>query len=188
MTITPKSPKLKNDDGFTLVELLIALVVMAVIMGGMVDIVRNIHGKYEPQRLRMDARQGARTALDLMGRLSRMATIVNPDPDANGLLDSIRLRGDWNPPNGAVDAYEDVTFTRVGNSILAQEPAVAAAPIADSIAGMTFIYRDRHNVVIANPIAGAANIASIEITLTTVTFRDGPAVTLRSSFSVRVRE
>ena len=188
-TVTEKSPKLRSDDGFTLVELLIALVVMAVVMSAMVDIVAQVSGRYEPQRLRMDARQQARTALDMMGRLARMAATVNPDPDGNGALDSIRMVGDWNPPNGAANAYEDVTFSRVGNSVTAQEPTdPTAIPIADQIAAMTFVYRDRHYVLIANPIASWNQIASVEIILTTVPFRDGPGVTLRSAFSVRVRE
>ena len=189
MTVTEKTPKLRSDDGFTLVELLIALVVMALVMSAMVDIVAQVSNRYEPQRLRMDARQQARVALDMMGRLSRMATVVNPDPDANGALDSVRLRGDWNPPDGAASAYEDVTFSRVGNTIFAREPTdPTAVPIADNIAAMTFVYRDRHYVLIADPIAGFANIASVEITLTTIPFRDGPGVTIRSAFSVRQRE
>jgi prepilin-type N-terminal cleavage/methylation domain-containing protein len=182
-------PPACGDAGFTLVELLIALVVMALVMSAMVDIVAQVSGRYEPQRLRMDARQQARTALDMMGRLARMATTVTPDPDANGLFDSIRMRGDWNPPNGAVNAYEDVVFTRVGNTIFAQEPTdPTPLPIADAIAAMTFVYRDRNYVLIANPVASWNQIASIEITLTTVAFRDGPGVTLRSAFSVRTRE
>lgn len=189
MTVTTKSPKLRADDGFTLVELLIALVVMALVMSAMVDIVAQVSARYEPQRLRMDARQHARVALDTIGRLARMATVVNPDPDANGVLDSIRLRGDWNPPDGLANQYEDVTFSRVGNTIFVREPAdPTALPIADNIATMTFVYRDRNYVLIANPIAGFANIASVEITLTTIAFRDGPGVTITSAFSVRQRE
>jgi prepilin-type N-terminal cleavage/methylation domain-containing protein len=182
-------PPASKDAGFTLVELLIALVVMALVMSAMVDIVAQVSGRYEPQRLRMDARQEARMALDMMGRLARMANTVTPDPDGNGLLDSVRLRGDWNPPNGAVNAYEDVLFSRAGNTITALEPTdPTALPIATAIANMTFVYRDRNYVVLANPIATWNQIASIEITLTTVPFRDGPGVTLRSAFSVRTRE
>ena len=189
MTANPKAPRAGQDAGFTLVELLIALVVMALVMSAMVDIVAQVSGRYEPQRLRMDARQQARVALDTMGRLARMAATVTPDPDATGVLDSIRLRGDWNPPNGAVNAYEDVTFTRVGNTIFAQEPTdPTPIPIADQIATMTFLYRDRNYVLLANPIAAFAQIASIEIVVTTVPFRDGPGVTIRSAFSVRTRE
>jgi hypothetical protein len=137
----------------------------------------------------MDARQEARMALDMIGRLARMANTVNPDPDGNGLLDSVRLQGDWNPPNGAVNAYENVLFNRVGNTVFAQEPTdPAALAIATAIANMTFVYRDRNYVVLANPIATPNDIASVEITLTTVAFRDGPGVTLRSAFSVRTRE
>jgi hypothetical protein len=90
-----------------------------------------------------------------------MATTVNPDPDANGVLDSIRLRGDWNPPDGVAGQYEDVTFSRAGNTIFVREPVdPTAVPIADNIATMTFVYRDRHYVLIADPIASFANIAS----------------------------
>ncbi len=182
-------PSDESEQGFGLAESLIALVVTVVILTATIDIMVRVARIYGPQRARMDARYSARATTDLISRLIRSATTIDPDPDNNNLYDSIRVVGDWNPPNGAADLYEDVTFTVAGGIASKREPADAAAvPLADAIASMTFVYRDTNNAVIANPKANPTAIAFVDITLTTAGFADGLGVPVRASAAVRRRE
>ena len=126
-----------SAGGFALAEVLVTLVVTLVIIGTAVQILVRVGTTYEPQRVRVDARHNARATMDLITRLARVATTIDADPDDNDQYDSIRLSADWNPPNGVVDAYEDVTFTIAGNTVFKREPTDAApVPIADRIASM----------------------------------------------------
>ena len=178
-----------GEAGFTLTEMLITLVVTTVILGAMTEAIVGVQRVYSVQQTRLDARINARATMDMITRLARTATTVVPDPDGNGLLDSIRLRADWNPENGVVDAYEDVTFTAAGNIVRKQEPIdPVPVPFADRLASIAFLYRDTNNAVIANPIATPAAIAFVEITVTTSAFFDGPGFVYRTSSAVRLRE
>lgn len=179
---------LHPEAGLTLVEMLITMVVTLLIVGATVQMIVAVQQSYATQQTRLEARTNARATMDMIARLARTATTVDPDPDGNGVLDSIRLVGDWNPDNGAADPYEDVTFTTAGGMVRKQEPTDGVpAPFADRVASLAFAYRDTNNVVIAAPVAGGA-IAFIDIIVTTTAFRDGPGVVFRTSSAVRLRE
>jgi len=158
-----------TSRGFTLTELLIMLVIMLAVCGIITQTAVQATRVYGQQQRYIDARKSAGAALDMIVRLTRMAQTINPDPDGNGVMDSIQLQADWNPRNGVfTDPYETITFTVAGNQLLKQEPADAAAvPFADGITSMTFSYFDTNNVALANPVASAAKIAYVTITVQT---------------------
>ena len=105
MTGHPRRSRARRsgEAGFTLTEMLITLVVTTVILGAMTQAIVGVQRVYAVQQTRLDARLNARATMDMITRLARTATTVVPDPDGNGLLDSIRLSADWNPEDGALD-------------------------------------------------------------------------------------
>jgi len=193
------NPRTTSSAGFSLLEMLVTIVMLGVILGVVGQTVLQVQDLYPDQRRKLEAQSNARTALDLMTRLFRMAgnnprqipglVAVGPDPDANGELDSIRIQADWNLPDGALnDPYEDVTFTTNGSSLFIQEPG-NAAPIEflGGISHMGFQYFDAEGVAVTNPIATPAKIVSMDIVLT-CNIPDSPAFVFRSSATARGRE
>ena len=117
---------LRNDRGFTLVELLVATVTMTVILGAAVALTQQVQNGYRRQLEDAAAEQEGRYALDWIGKYIRGASndpygranvpgntpcpgvplLLTPiagivfDPDADGDSNDIRLMTDANPPDG----------------------------------------------------------------------------------------
>ncbi len=112
----------RGERAVTLFELLVVLLILSIVLGLIGAMTIRVNRDYSLQEQAMRAEESARTALDTLTRLIRMAGNdpqdlsfqgVDPDPDGNQQWDSIRLRSDWNPPDGALDdPYEDVIFYR----------------------------------------------------------------------------
>jgi type II secretory pathway pseudopilin PulG len=123
--------------GFTLVELLVAMTITMVVLGGAVMLTSQVQNGYRRQVEDSAAVQEGRFALDWIGRLIRGAgnnpfSIVtgqcpsNPtvfaairlDPNGNSVDDDIRLQSDANPSDGRAggtsgacnQSNEDVTI------------------------------------------------------------------------------
>jgi hypothetical protein len=162
------------------------LVVLSLTIQTIVQFQRN----YDAQARLIDTQYSARATGDLIARLIRNAQAIVPDPDGNGLLDSIRTTGDWNPPNGVTtDPYETVTITTGAGTAFKQEPSDAApVPFSDRIQSITFTYFDTNTAAIANPVASAGQIAFVRIVVVTTADRGSPAMTLTTAAAVRVRE
>lgn len=188
--------------GFTLVEMLCGTVIVLVTMGLTASMLMSTQRVYGAQRERVETAQQARAAADTITRLVRMSgnnpfgiamTPIAADPDGNNAWDSIRIQADWNPADGDLgDPYEDMTFTVGANQLFKREPADAAPVLfADNIQSLVFAYRDTNNNAIANPVASAAQIAFVTVTINTRSsqlVQDGAALSLTTSTAVRRAE
>jgi type II secretory pathway pseudopilin PulG len=179
-----------NEKGFSLVEMLVATLILIVAMGVAVQLFVQGNAAYVTQRAFDDARSNASAALDMTVRLLRSAQTIAPDPDGNLALDSVRVIADWNPKDGDTnDAYENVLFTTAGGTLFKQEPA-DAGPIAfaDRIASITFNYLTPAGVPVAAPWAvSQAQLGMVGIRVQTTPVNGTPVV-MNSSASVRRRE
>jgi Tfp pilus assembly protein PilX len=127
----------RDQQGFTLVEFLIATLVTMMVVAGAVSVTSQMQLTYNTQLDRAGARDEARFAADWIAREVRTAG-ANPytittsncpaagtaflpirlDPDGDGTDDDVRLNADSNPPNGLLggnagactEANEDVTI------------------------------------------------------------------------------
>ncbi len=124
--------------GFSLVELLVAMVVSLMVLGGAVMLTSQVQSGYTRQMEEAAAQQEGRYALEWISRLIRGAgtnyylieTTDCPaagtdfdaiifDPDEDGVNNDIRLQADSNPPDGflggpagtCTQANEDVTVS-----------------------------------------------------------------------------
>ena len=185
----------KKMQGFSLVELLIVMAVLTIVGTIVGQMIMSVQNSYMSQQGLIEAQNNARAALDLMVRLTRMAgndpdrinfQAINPDPDNNGQLDSIHLRGDWNPADGALDdPYEDIIFSVNNGTMFKQEPGdPGAVAFLDSIGVLSFSYFDRNYTPIADPIGNPGSIATVEIIMQTEV-PDSPAMEFRSSATMR---
>jgi prepilin-type N-terminal cleavage/methylation domain-containing protein len=182
--------RLAAHAGFTLVELLITSVIFTVILGLVVRIIVQTNSIYRTQRQLIEARDNASVSLDMIVRLVRMASTIDPDPDGDGILNRIRVEADWNPRNGVLtDPYETITFWSDGQRLLKQEPTDAAPVVfADAIQSVTFTYADTNNTTLTNPMASASRIAYVTVAVRLTTIEGIPGIALTSAAAVRRTE
>lgn len=166
----------RSTRGATLIELLIVVVVLVVVMGLVSSMLVRVQRDYASQRQLMEATDNARAALDMIVRLVRMSGCnprhlpmlrpIDPDPDGNHRLDSIRIQADWNPPDGALDdPYEDVTFFVQDGKLMKREPGdpPEGVEFAAGIASLSFLYSDAGGNPVADPIATPGAIFYVEV-------------------------
>ena len=65
--------RIAADDGFSLIELMVSAVLIAMILGGVLPLLTGGQNTYEAQSADMSMRQGARVALDKVTRETRLA-------------------------------------------------------------------------------------------------------------------
>lgn len=144
---------LREENGFTLVELMVASLMTMMVLGGAVALTSQIQNGYRRQMEDSAGEQEARYALEWVGRYIRgadnnpfsVATSQCPaagtvftgiviDPNADGVNDDITLQTDSNPPDGLIggdgvtctQANEHVTISldNVNNTIVFLDEAV----------------------------------------------------------------
>lgn len=120
---TPLRERLASEQGFTLVEFMVAALIMSFVLGSTVMLATQLQQAYSTQLDDAGLEQEARYALDWIARDLRQAGsdgyyTLEPDeealfidPNGGGDPDSIRIRQDINPPDGDFDDDgEDITI------------------------------------------------------------------------------
>jgi prepilin-type N-terminal cleavage/methylation domain-containing protein len=157
MMPTPR-PRDGSESGFSLLELLIAAAISALVLGGTVALASRMQQSYGTDLDDVAVEEELRYSLDWIVRLLRQAgsnpysLTVSPcpvagtafqairlDPDANGVQDDVRIQADVNPPNGILggtagactaEPGEDVTvaYDAAQRAITRQDNGVDGAP------------------------------------------------------------
>ena len=173
---TLRSPQ-SGMRGTTAIELLMAMTILIIVFAIVYAIIVSVLGDYTTQRRLIEAQNNARVTVDTLVRLLRMAgndpqaigfTAIDPDPDGNSSLDSIRLRADWNPPDAALDdPFEDVVFSTNNGVLFIAEAGNPPVEFLEDIGSLEFTYFDSDNVLITNPIADPDSIVSTSFAVQT---------------------
>jgi Tfp pilus assembly protein PilV len=146
------------EEGFSLVEFMIAAVIATAVVGGTVLLATQIQQSYSTRFEDATVEEEARYALDWIVRALRTAgsnpyTItlsacpaantvfqaIRIDPNGTGIQDNIRIQSDVNPPNGLLggvsgactEEAEDVTIAHdaVNFVITRRDHAIDASPV-----------------------------------------------------------
>jgi Tfp pilus assembly protein PilW len=203
--------------GFSLVELLVAMTISILVVGGAAALGAQVQSSYRAQMEAATAQQEGRYAIQWIERYLRAAgnnpyrVLTTPcpatgtpfqairfDPNGNGQQDDIRLQMDANPTNGLIggaagacnEPNEDVTIAFNGsNSITLRDNITGITDTRTDrvIAGLQFIYRNPQRAITTNP----AQVAFVETRVTVRTKIDdgnlGAPVTAVVSSETRVR-
>ena len=193
----------RRQRGFSLIEMLTVVGVMAVVLLGVGQLVDRMQRQYDSQRRQIEAVDNARAALDALVRLVRLAgnnprglaglQAITPDVDGNGAMDSIAFQSDWNPGDGVVtDPYENIVFFVANGKLMKREAGdpPEGVEFAEGVDSITFNYADTDMNALANPVAAPGQIAYVGVTL--VVRPEGPPgtlpLTISSGAAVRRRE
>jgi len=189
-----KGLKIKND-GFTLVELIAAILISSLIVAGILSLFFCQQRAFGSQELIAEMNQNLRAIMDRMTREVRLAGYKIYGSTFNGIAtaqaDSIQILADLDQNGDTIGANEDVTFTY--NSATSQIWRIAGAsnlPIADNVTGMNFLYTLKDGTSTSSP-GSLADIRKVTISITIRTTYPDPesgqyrAITLTSDITPR---
>jgi len=193
----------RKQNGFSLVELMIASVIVLMILGILSTLILGINRTYSQQRPRIEAVNDATAALDMIGRLVRMAGNnpngiaglqgIDPGMPVSGQYNTIRIRSDWHgatsdsaPDGDTDDVFEDTTFSVSAGKLRKQELPGDLLPVEflENVNSLRFTYYDTNNLLIADPVTNQSAIARVDIEIDTQ-LPDSPVMTFGTSIHLR---
>jgi len=165
-----------NFRGFTLVEILVALVVSSIVLSGIYSTYQTQQRSYVLQGEIARMQQNLRAAMYLISRELRMAGFNPSGSSAAGFVagewtnTSLRFTKDDNGDSDVSDSGEDVTYslyTFNGIQRLGRKNPATNQPVAENIQELWLEYLDANN----NVTATLSDIRSVEVTLVARTGR-----------------
>jgi Tfp pilus assembly protein FimT len=189
---------LRRENGFTLMELLVASTMTVVVLGGAVALTSQIQSGYRRQIEDSAGEQEARYALEWIGRYLRAmgnSPLPANDPSqcpAAGTAftplvmgsSSITLQSDSNPKDGLIGGvtgactqtgeHVTISYNATDRAITFQDVAVGSAATSRTdavIQGLQFVYLDSGRAVTASP--GAVFYVQTRITIRSRTINPG---------------
>ena len=175
---------LRDRRGMTLVELMIAIAIFAVIMGVVMGFLISSRNSYAETRDRAQTQQSMRAVMALMTTEVRSAGC---DPTSNGfdsfgIADATQLqtRADLNGDADVVDQAPDETVTYSYNAAtdeLSRDNGAGAQVILRGVTGVTFSYFDGNGAPLAAlPLSALdrARVRSVQVVLRGETDRGEP--------------
>jgi prepilin-type N-terminal cleavage/methylation domain-containing protein len=142
-----------DHRGFTLIELMVALLIGFVLVGGAVVLMDFSTRTYRAQERVADIQQEARAALDIMSRDLRMAGLSSRRLLANGIASivttdatTLRIQMDVDLSD-TIDAngQEDITYT-LSDGVIYRildrgTPSEVSSPLLSNVSNISFSYR-----------------------------------------------
>jgi type IV pilus assembly protein PilW len=167
-----------SNQGFTIVELMVAMVVSLLAMAAIYSTFLAQHRSYQVQGEAADMQQNIRAAMYYMQREIRMAGsdpfnvggfgITAANQTSITFTEDVRGDNPGDPPEGAVDdPNENITYTWNGTDLLRNNINVAGGNqvVAQNIDWLDFVYIDGNSNVIPFPVPDPSQIRSVEITI-----------------------
>ena len=172
----------RDEAGYSLVELLVSLAVLALVLAGILSILFTGQRSYLAGAARVEAQQAARVGLERMVKELREAGY---DPTGAGFPPivvaeptRVTFQRDLNG-NGVIDpTRERVSFLLQG-SVLRRDAGAGAQPIVEGVRGFGLTYFDRGGAETAD----RSRIGSIRIRLEVGL--SGPRAAMESQVSLR---
>jgi type IV pilus assembly protein PilW len=175
-----------SNQGFTLVELLIGMVVALLAMGAIYTTFLGQHRSYHEQEETAAMQQNLRAAMYYMQREIRMAGCDPLNTGNFGITtahaNTITFTEDINngtvgqPPDGVLQAGENITYSWNNGNLVRSVGGGGNQLVAQNINALDFVYLNGSSVVLnpggGNVAAGSENqIRSVEITVVARTGR-----------------
>jgi type IV pilus assembly protein PilW len=170
--------------GFSLVELLVAMTIGLVVLGGLYGVFTIQNRTFSKQELIVEMQQNARAAMDMMSREIRMAGYDprNLNSDSNQTTNffgvtvnssRLQIKADLDG-GGSIDAssQENIIYTfDAANKKITRNIGAGAQTFAENVDSFTFAYLDGSG----NVTGSSADVRQVRITITGRTAKPDPA-------------
>ena len=178
--LSPFSQRHTDTAGFSLIELMIAMVIATLMLSAVYAVYASLTRSYTTQNVSAEVQQNVRAAIDFMAEDLMMAGL---DPDAvadakfeNATATNIRFTLDRNL-NGTIDDTDEerVTYSYNGSAlrqcIYEGTPSANWETIVDNVTGFSLTYLDSSNSTIASPVS-ATDLSRIRSVVIQITVRE----------------
>ena len=164
--------KTLNNGGYTLMELMVAMVIGMIVMASVATTFTTQPRAYSAQEQINQMEQHARGALDIMSRELKMAGYKPNGGSVTGVVSysttSLTIQADLNAdgavsPSGSDNEQIAYAYDSANKKITRQVGTAPAATLAENISGFTFTYYQSSGTTLAT---SAANIRRIKRAIT----------------------
>jgi type IV pilus assembly protein PilW len=163
--------KKEREQGFTIVELLVVILMMAVVMAGIYAVYTSQQKSFVVQQDLAEMQQNLRAAMFFMVRDIRLAGcnptgkadagIVTANGSSISMTMDIRGKNPDDPPNGnTLDPEESVTYSLIGTDLV-RDTGGGPVAVASNIDGLNFVYLDANG----NETADLTKIRTVQVTV-----------------------
>ena len=174
-----------RPEGFTLIEMLIALVILSIVSGVAYGIFASLSKSFTTQDVTAKTQQNLRIGIDFMTRDIRMAGLDPLDTANAGIITAsptaIRFTADKNMDGDVDDSAEDVTYQLNGKTLQLIDDQ-GTATLNENISDFEFIYFDTDGAA----TTVVENVRSVGITLTATT-PAGSAAPVERTYNTLIR-
>jgi type IV pilus assembly protein PilW len=132
-----------RNRGFTLLELLAAIFIAAILMAGLYSVFVSQEEAFSAQERITEMNQNLRASMDLMTREIRLAGYKKAGATFNGIAtaqpSTIHILADFDQNGDTLGTNEDITYSYNAGAMQIWRNAVDL-PIAENISNLTFVY------------------------------------------------
>jgi type IV pilus assembly protein PilW len=157
-----------RSRGFTLVELLAAIFIAAILMAGLYSVFVSQQEAYSAQERIAEMNQNIRAAMDLMTREIRLAGYKKAGATFNGIAtaqpSTVRILADLDQSGDTLGTNEDITYSYNAGTMQIWRNAVDL-PIAENITNLTFAYTLADGTTTGSP-ADMTTIRKVTVSIT----------------------
>lgn len=173
----------KNEQGFSLIELLIVSVILLMILGIMAIIVSGVQSNYRTYRARAEKHTDALASLNLISRVIKNAgnNTTQPALTATG-NNRLQIKSDWTTTDNSLDdSLEDVDFYVNNNTLymVANGTSPTTVELSANIQSINFEYFDANGASTST----MSQVARVRVTLSIM----GENQSLVSEIAIRGR-
>ncbi len=158
----------ESNRGFTLVELLAAIFIAAILVAGLYSVFVSQQVAFSAQERIAEMNQNIRAAMDLMTREIRLAGYKKAGATFNGIAtaqpSTIRILADLDQNGDTLGTNEDITYSYNAGTMQICRNAVDF-PIAENITSLTFVYTLADGTTTSTP-ADLTSIRKVNLSIT----------------------
>ncbi len=164
----------RGESGFTLVELLAAILISGIVMAGIYSVFISQQKAFSTQERIAEMNQNCRALMDVITREVRLAGYKTSAAVFNGVAtaqaNTIRILADLDQDGQTTGEGEDITYSYRAET---RQVLRNGVPIAENITGLNFIYTLVDGTTTATP-ANLAQVRKVTISVTAQTASPGP--------------